>query len=319
MNSSRSIRSLIQTHSTFKAVLPSFFCKVSSQTLTLPTRLARQNLQRSPLIAILLLLFGCITPQSVEWGIQPEYQALNPSRILAITPIVLALPADPDSNIDPTVLQTVPVIASLEGQVLTAFTRQPGVNGMSFSAVRSQLEKEKSTAFDQLVKALNDTVSLLRNPPKEQRGRLATSCIKRRNFLEFYQFCLSDQMSWRNNLNQLAQDVLNADAALFLFITQLEKKSRERVATTTVHALLVDTNNAGLIWAGSQKTAVKDDATEKPAALWDAVLSQAAAEELWQGFPGRLPNTSESVSPDEPPTTHAESGSRSPFKGESAK
>jgi hypothetical protein len=240
-----------------------------------------------------LLMMSCVSADPIQWGIQPEYQALNPSRILAATPIVLAMPGDKQSNIDPTIVQTVPVAPLLEKHVLSAFTGQPGVNGMSFEAVRAQLEKEKSTAFDRLVEALNGTVSLLRNSRKEQEGRLGTSCIRRRNFLEFYQFCLRDQPKWRNGLNQMARDVLNADAALLLFMTQMEKQTSKGLAATTVTALLVDTNNARMIWAGSMQAALKDDASQKPSVLWDTLLAQAAGEQLWESFPGRLPKAPE--------------------------
>lgn len=315
MNSSRSDRRAHPSR-TFGHAPSMCFWRCGLRSRVLPVSFLQHSLRRFCFIAICFLPFSCVTPETVEWGIQPEYQALNPSRILAVTPIVLALPADPQSNIDPTVVQTVPVIPSLEKQVLTAFTNQPSVNGMSFSAVRTQLDKEKSTAFDQLLKALNNTVSLLRNPRKEQQGRLSTSCIRRQNFLEFYQFCLRDQISWRSSLNQLARDVLNADAALLLFMTQLEKKTSLRQAAVTVHALLVDTNNARLIWAGSHQSAKKDEATDKPAVLWDTLVAQAAGEELWGGFPGRLPSSPEPTVPNETPAAPSEAGTRPPETGE---
>jgi hypothetical protein len=256
-------------------------------------------------LAAVLGAQSCQSAPSVSSGVQSKYAAINPTRILAVTPIAISVPRLAGSVIDPTILRTLPVTEWIESGVLRAFAGQPAVNGVSFQAVRRALQHANSQASPLMLSALESTVAALQRPGAENQGVISPECFGRKDFFDFYSLCLKRHPSWKKGLNELSATVLNADAALFVFVTQLQSQSTssENHPLVQLQVVLVDTNNAELIWRGSAQTdgppvAHEPTAAEspgggtpaaKPADLWRTAVESLFDEALWAGFPGRLP------------------------------
>jgi hypothetical protein len=247
-------------------------------------------------LAAMLSLFGCQSKAELVSGIQPNFVALNPTRILAITPIVISLAGNKESVIDPVILQTMPIIDRLERRVLDAFKGQPAVNGMSFQAVRTSLQKKSSPAYGSLVAGVDGTLSTLRKPRADSESLLGSPCLARKDFVGFYGYCLRQNRSWQKGLNDASAAVLNADAALIVFLTELRTVSvaGKEHARVAVELVLVDTNNADLIWSGSGRLEGDNpntllEASGQAKAQWAGIIDALVNESVWQGFPGRKP------------------------------
>jgi hypothetical protein len=249
-------------------------------------------------IAAVVLIGGsaCQSSKVSEIGIQPKYAAINPSRILAVTPVVVSVPGIVSSIIDPALLHTLPMTDWVEAEVLKAFRDQPAVNGVSFQAVRRGLEQSQSPALTQLRGALESTIGALQRPSPANQSLVQPECFSRRDFVGFYSLCLRSNFGWKKGLNELSAAVLNADAALFVFVTELrvQQVGGQDFARMGVEALLVDTNNADLIWSGSRlvdhsAAVAKLDPGAKSQAQWKSVNEALFDGGLWDGFPGRKP------------------------------
>lgn len=251
---------------------------------------------------------ACQSAPEVGTGIQPKYAAINPTRILAVTPVAVSLPRLPGSVIDPSILRTLPIMEWVESGVLRAFAGQPAVNGVSFQAVRRSLEQSGSPARSTLVSALESTVGALQRPGAENRGLVSQECFARRDVLDFYSHCLTQNPLWKKGLNELSAAVLNADAALFTFVTELrvQPSGDSDLGQMSVAVLLVDTNNGDLIWSGLARSDSLPLAViprgGKPSRDWKRITDALMDEPLWTGFPGRLGRDPTGGSPGPSPT-----------------
>lgn len=241
-------------------------------------------------------LSGCQSKTELASGIQPNFAALNPTRILAITPIVVSLTGNKESVIDPVILQTMPIVDRLEHRVLDAFKNQPAVNGVSFQAVRAALQKKSSLAYNGLLAGVDGTLGTLRKPRSDAERLLGPACLGRKDFVGFYSYCLRQNRSWQKGLNDLSAAVLNADAALLVFLTELRtvKVADKERARVTAELVLVDTNNAELIWSGTGRLEGDDpyallEAAGQAKVQWAGIMDALVTESVWQGFPGRKP------------------------------
>lgn len=211
-------------------------------------------------LAACALAVGCTTTKPVAMGIQPEFEAINPSRILAVPVFALPDPARP-SEIDGAVLTAENGRGVIERNVLQAFRNQPGVNGVSFQAVRDSLGASPN-AWNKLDATMRRTAARLVSTKEGERLSLGKECLARKSFLDFYVHCLSRDKEWIDGLNELSARILNADTAMLTVVTALEKKPEPEGTGLTLRgavvALLVDTNSGKLIWGrqseGSTRT-----------------------------------------------------------------
>ena len=244
---------------------------------------------RSAICAFLVgaLLLSCRSTPAVAPGIQPEFEAINPSRILAVPPFVLPDPGS-RSTVDIAALETGNTRTVLESKVTSAFQNQPGVNGVSFSTVRQALGK-RPNVWDTLDAQMRSDSLKLTSRNEQERAELSPDCLKRKNFSDFYSFCLAPDKKWVAGLNALSAKVLNADSALLTAITSLEKTTtNNRYGIVAGLALvLVDTNTGKLIWG--RQTAGELFSPEGNASFpeWSKLFETMLNEDFWAEFPGR--------------------------------
>jgi hypothetical protein len=232
-----------------------------------------------------LLLTACTSRKPVPAGIQPEFQAINPSRILAVPSFTLPDPSS-SAQVDLSLIETEKIIPELEKVILQSFRGQPRVNGVSFQAVRQGLG-ESPNALTKLKESVEKVSQKLTSTQESERLSLRKECLARKDFLEFYVHCLASDNSWVEGLNQLSSRILNADSALVSFLLEAEKKPLPTRGFSTdirVAVTLVDTNSGRLIWGriGSEKVTLQTP-TSAGATAFDTIFK----EEFWQGFPGR--------------------------------
>lgn len=233
------------------------------------------------------LQLSCRSTPAIVPGIQPEFEALNPSRILAVPSFVLPDPGA-FSSVDIAALETGNTRAALESKVTSAFQNQPGVNGVSFSTVRQAIGK-RPNVWDVLDAQMRSTSLKLTSRNSQERAELSSDCLKRKNFLDFYSFCLAPEKKWVSGLNTLSAKVLNADSALLTAITRLEKtteKNRYGIAAGLA-LVLVDTNTGKLIWG--KQTSGELLAPEGSASFpeWSPLFESLLNDNFWAEFPGR--------------------------------
>lgn len=242
------------------------------------------------IFTLLVLTLACqSTEPLVPQGIQAKYHALNPSRILAVPVFVVPNPAKA-AIIDRGALEVGKALSALESEVLAGFSGQPGVNGISFSTVRKELGKAPNPwhELEALLTQNSKKVSMLQ---RHDRTPLPDKCYDRKNMTDFYVYCLTPQIEWKNALNALSVKVYNGDSALLMIISEANKRVlKERYTVDlTLTALLVDTNNGNLIW--SRDTAVSEVApfAQRSFPEWDFIFNKVFTEKFWADFPGRTP------------------------------
>lgn len=240
-------------------------------------------------LAAALSVHACRSGPLVAQGIQPEFNAINPSRILAVPLFTLPDPGSP-SSIDVSAFETGNVSAVIEAEVLSAFRNQPGVNGVSFGAVRQALGKSPNV-WNQLDTEMRNTSLKLTSRSPEDRAALSSECLKRKNFVDFYVHCLAKQKTWINALNALSARALNADSALLTVVTSLSKNQIEgRYGIEAgIAVVLVDTNTGKLLWG--RQNAKRLESSEGTARFpeWKVLFDQLLDEAFWADFPGRKP------------------------------
>lgn len=240
------------------------------------------------------LLVACQTTKPVPMGIQPEFAAVNPSRILAVPVFTLPNPGRP-SQVDLTRFEGDGANKAIEAAVLGAFKNQPNVNGVSFQAVGRALGAPPN-AWSRMADILKTTSAKLTSTVAGERATLGKDCLSRRNFLDFYVYCLMPQKAWVDELNALSTLILNADTALLTVVTDLGTGTSSAPpgadAAPTLEAeaavLIVDTNTGKLIWGREARTGVQGsgpDARTPPEA--SALFSKLFSDAFWQDFPGR--------------------------------
>ncbi|MBX9703464.1 MAG: hypothetical protein K2X39_04865, partial [Silvanigrellaceae bacterium] len=217
--------------------------------------------------ALVLIIFyvvffiSCKTFEPLVPGIQSRYEAINPGAILAL-PIVY-LP-DPGHGvvIDHGLIHSWGINSLLEEKILATFADQPNVHGIDFKSVRKALQQEpmstsqqeksirktlqQESLFDPLEKQMLKVAKRFSSTNPAVRSMVSARCLARKNFLDFYQFCLAEDSSWIEGLNKISEKAFHADAAFFTVVNSLSMK--QEVGSTyriesTVSILLVDTNN----------------------------------------------------------------------------
>jgi hypothetical protein len=251
----------------------------------LPLRPAVTALAIASSFAFALSLVGCQSVPPVPMGVQPEFAAVNPSRVLAVPPFVLPDPGRP-TEIDPTIVESENTRRVIENAVLGAFKNQPGVNGVSFQAV-SRVLGESPNARTRMEEVLKATAARLTSTREGERSSLPRECLARRNFLDFYVHCLATEKIWVDELNALSSLILNADTALLTVVTELRKgeSPSDPDLAGGVAVLIVDTNSGKLIWGRQSSEAIASDG-RKPAEVSD-LFTRLLSETFWESFPGR--------------------------------
>jgi hypothetical protein len=231
-------------------------------------------------------LLGCLSNRHIQEGVQPEFAAINPSRIIAVPLFLLPNPAQ-KVEVDSALVESDKLSTKLEAEILDSFRNQPNVNGVSFQAVRQTLGAQ-SDLYLKIDKSLRETSSLLFSTLPSDRALLTKDCVSRSSFLDFYAFCVNPQPKWIDLLNQFSRKILNADSALITIVTEYSKSvsGRSNKLRVGLALLVVDTNSGKLIWAKERNKEFIDFDQTSP----DSVGPKDERffdDEFWLNFPGR--------------------------------
>lgn len=240
-------------------------------------------------------LMTCVSKPLVPMGLQSEFKAISPSRVLALPLFLLPNPSEP-AQIDLPAWATGGGEKLLETQLLEGFKNQPGVNGVSFQSVRRALGSDPVTPWFVLKSELDASAKALSSTDPQVRAGLPKACLKRKSVLDFYVFCVSPKKAWLEGLNALSAKVLNADTALVIVVTHFEKSVVDGLysAQAGLAALLVDTNTGRMIWGRQAAHSVQSPADKKAFPAWETVFAGLFSESFWEEFPGRVPKTADS-------------------------
>lgn len=249
----------------------------------------------SILVVVSSVLSGCQTTKPIPAGIQPEFVAVNPSRILAVPVFALPNPGRP-AEVDLTIFEGNGAEKAIEDAVLGAFKNQPNVNGVSFQAVGRALGAPPH-ARSRMATILQNTTAKLTSTVEAERMPLGKDCLARRNFLDFYVYCIAPQKAWVDELNALSTLILNADTALLTVVTELRSGTAQGSSTGApglltlegeAAVLIVDTNTGKLIWGRERRERLAAEAKNAEAVPDTATLfSKLFSESFWSDFPGR--------------------------------
>lgn len=242
------------------------------------------------LISFLFFLEGCQSAPKLPTGIQEGYEAVNPAAILAVPTFVVPNPADPNSAIDHSILVSTPVVQKLEAKVIHSFSGQPNINGYPFTTVSKALGKTPPTIHDDLSMSLKNVVLRFSSRDTKTRLLITPRCLGRKNFIEFYSYCLAPDPSWIHNLNNLSAKILNADTALLVFLNNLQSNQTQGLYALSggVAILLVDTNNGKLLWGNESFVTLNNPADKPYFPKWDDLTGALLPISFWKDFPGRL-------------------------------
>lgn len=246
-------------------------------------------LNRFQLLAFAAALFlaACVSrAPTIQMGLQPKYEAVNPSRILAVPPFIVPDPTR-QVSVDVSAVESGNMTAHIEEAVLKAFTDQPAINGVSFFRVRKEIGK--SNLITNLDREMSQIAKRLVSREAQDQTSFSKDCIQRRNFVEFYVYCVSPSKSWKDFLNALSAKIYNADSALIVVVTEAEKKEvdGQYESRAGVAALLVDTNNGNLIWGRVVNDFARSTQGNKVFPEWSAMIPSMLGEGFWAHFPGR--------------------------------
>jgi hypothetical protein len=241
------------------------------------------------LLLLSFLIVGCQTHSPIQSGIQTGFQAVNPAAIIAVPIFIMPDPSSETSLIDPSLIITEKLIPVLENKVMDSFNGQPNINGYQFSAVKKAMGSHPNV-WDNLDAAMKTVAKRFSSRDVKTRLLITPNCLVRKNFIEFYSYCLADESAWLTNLNSLSAKVLNADTALITVITDLEDKvvDKKYQVTGGIAILLVDTNNGKLIWGNYKKETLIDTEDKKNFPSWKVLLDKILVPDFWQDFPGRI-------------------------------
>ncbi|MEY2988084.1 MAG: hypothetical protein RJB13_1605 [Pseudomonadota bacterium] len=239
------------------------------------------------ILLIALSPMGCVTPPPTSEGLQKDFEALSPARIAAFPPVLLPHPSSA-LTIDPATLMTYDIKASVESKILSAFKNQPGVNGISFNAVRAAL-KNNPKLIETIDSEIRKTAQLTSNNLTREYLLLSKACQQHQNLLGFYKFCVTESPNWQTLLNQFSASVYNSDTVLLPFITAVEKKLEQEsyVIRFGVSVLLIDTNTGKLMWGRDRVEQIAMPSDKKQFAEVKTIIDAAFSEQFWADFPGR--------------------------------
>lgn len=238
-------------------------------------------------LGLLLASSGCASLPASREGIQSESKALNPARIAAFTPILMPHPVQP-ASIDPTTAGSTKIQSFVESRILASFKNQPNVNGISFQSVRTAL-----TSFPRLAAEIDSEMKSIGQLTNSGVARetllLSSECRARKNFLDFYKYCLLGSQRWISQLNQFSLAVQNTDSILIPVITALEKMTVNDIYTVRfgIALLLLDTNSGKLIWGRDSLVRIESPMGAKQFADIPKSFETVFSEAFWAEFPGR--------------------------------
>ncbi|MGY3802942.1 hypothetical protein ACWNT8_02610 [Pigmentibacter ruber] len=240
--------------------------------------------------------YGCQSSKLLNEGIQEGYEAINPASIIAVPTFVLPDPSKM-AVIDPAIINTHQFIPKLEAKVMEAFKDQPNINGYSFTVVNNVIVKENLDILKNMNQRLIVISSRFSSRESVVRSIITSSCLSRKNFVEFYSYCVAPDNAWISELNKLALKVLNADTALLVILKHLDSNSDNDIYTLNggISLLLVDTNNGKLIWGKDKFVTLKNPPEKKYFPSVDELLNSIFNEDFWDGFPGRIQKTKPKV------------------------
>ncbi len=248
---------------------------------------------------------ACQSSKPINLGIQKGFEAVNPAAVIAVPIFTIPDPSFEFSSIDPSILPTQKIIPSLEDKIIESFNHQPNINGYPFAVIKKAIGMKppvcdklkptlctppKSTVWNDLNSAMQSVAARFSSRDIKTRVLITPNCLARKNFIEFYSYCLAQDKDWLAGLNTLSSRVLNADSALITVITHLENKEENQNYKTigSFAILLVDTNNGKLIWGNFKKEILINPPDKKYFPQWDDLLNKVLDADFWNGFPGRI-------------------------------
>ncbi|APJ04895.1 hypothetical protein [Silvanigrella aquatica] len=242
-------------------------------------------------IMSVFLFSSCQTAKWTPSGIQEGYEAVNPASVIAIPVFMLPDPSK-SSSIDPAIVNTHQIISKIQEKVIQSFNKQPNINGHSFAAVSNIIGNTKPSLLDNLNESMKIIANRFKSNETSTRTLITSSCLARKNFLEFYIHCVSPDKLWIENLNTLAAKVLNADTALIVVINDIESNLDVDIYSINggFSVLLVDTNNGKLIWGRDGYASLQNPKEKKYYPSWDDLINSIFNEQFWDKFPGRIVN-----------------------------
>ena len=267
-------------------------------------------------------LTGCQSSPHLNSGIQPGFEAVNPAAIIAVPVFVIPDVASETASVDPSVLITEKFIPVLENKIIDSFDGQPNINGYPFAAVKKAIdytppnlfgkeniaavskdssgisftqnlkapENAKAKIWDSLNASIQNVSNRFSSRNIKTRLLITPNCLARKNFVEFYSYCLSKEPDWLDGLNRLSARVLNADSALLTVVTNLQNhvNKGQYEITAGISVLLVDTNNGELIWGNTKTETLKNADDQKAFPKWESLLNNILTPDFWSRFPGRI-------------------------------
>ena len=219
-------------------------------------RIREASVSALVLAGFVFLMEACAVGRAdptLEMGVQPNYKTLSPVRILFLPAFSQPDPGH-QSVVDSGAWNLDQIGLLVEKLVGRSFKDQPGVSGLSPVAVRKAAAGDLRIV-DNVQRTLQETAARVTSTLSESRGNLSAHCRDRSNYLEFYVHCVAPEPAWRDVLNKLSATLYNSDAVLVAIVTELTKKSIAGRYTISAEAtlLLIDTNNAQLMWSRQQK------------------------------------------------------------------
>lgn len=244
------------------------------------------------LITAPLLLKSCATVSEANrtpLGIQDAYQSYVPAKIAVLPsrkwPQTAPLALDITSNIDQDSLDK--ILQSINSFIVNSFSNQPYMNGYTPTLVDSLMTKAGNKGY------MSDIDTLWQTTVSED-------CSVCHDPLLFYQQIIANREAWLMWLHQLSQHTKFSDAALVPFLTIVHEEQRETkgllesTRSLKLILMLIDTNNAKLIWTGmnqaslSNKSIPSNNQTSPPFPSWSILEKNLLIEHIWHQFPGRI-------------------------------
>ena len=239
-------------------------------------------------LSCLLFCLACThSDDEISWGIQENHASYVPARIAVLECTVWPNGARfeglPLTNFKESDLSE--LCSTFNQFVIRGFEGQPYMRGLSPRAVKKAL-----TTADQA------------NYLKEMDGlwiHQSDDCDKCTLAPAFYSKSIANRQAWKMWLTRLSRMTRNADAILIPFITYGSDRSYDdrgiRIHATEagVALLLIDTNNANLLWAGGRRAQatnkiLENQGTAKPEPPAKEILyDRLFRSDIWKEFPGR--------------------------------
>lgn len=243
------------------------------------------------IVSMSCVLISCQSVKPLPEGIQDGFEAVNPASIIAVPVFMLPDPSK-SSSIDPAIVISEQIVTKLQNKVIQSFNDQPNINGYPFSAVAKGIGTAKPNIWDNLDESMKAVAARFNSRDSAERSLITSSCLSRKNFMEFYSFCLSTNSKWISGLNALAARVMNADTALIAVITDIDSSvvDEQYKIFGSFSVLLVDTNNGKLIWGRDGYSSLINSPDKKYFPSWDELINNVFSEDFWDGFPGRILN-----------------------------